>query len=148
MNKSIKTEIIINASREKVWQELTKFDQYPDWNPFIRSLTGEFRIGKRIRIELQNGDTRMVFTPRVLTVEPNKRFSWLGSLFIKGLFDGHHYFEIEEINPQQVLFRQGEDFSGILSGMILKKVGDNTRKGFVQMNEAMKRLVEERIVSS
>ncbi|RYZ45415.1 MAG: SRPBCC domain-containing protein, partial [Chitinophagaceae bacterium] len=37
MNKQIKTEIVINASKEKVWAILTNFSQYPQWNPFIVS---------------------------------------------------------------------------------------------------------------
>ena len=39
MAKEIKTEILINATPEKVWSILTSFDNYPNWNPFIKSIT-------------------------------------------------------------------------------------------------------------
>lgn len=39
----------------------------------------------------------------------------------KGLFDGHHFFQIEEINHIQVKQIHGENFSGLLSKIILKK---------------------------
>lgn len=68
----------------------------------------------------------------------DRYFDWVGNLWIKGLFDGHHYFEIEEINTNQVKLNHGENFSGILSGMILKKIGDQTRENFVKMNMALK----------
>jgi uncharacterized protein YndB with AHSA1/START domain len=45
MNKSIKTEIVINASKEKVWHVLTDFKRYPQWNPFITSVEGELVKG-------------------------------------------------------------------------------------------------------
>ena len=139
MSKSIKTEIVINASKEKVWEVLTDFDAYPDWNPFVRRLKGDLKAGEKLKILLQNGNSQMAFKPTVLQVEPYKSFSWLGSLFVKGLFDGRHYFDIEELSPTQVLFKHGEEFSGLLSGMILKKVGESTRIGFVKMNEELKK---------
>jgi hypothetical protein len=142
MGKSIKTEIVINASREKVWEVLTDFKKYPDWNPFIRSISNELKEGGRLKILLQNGENQMAFKPKILQVQSGRSFDWMGSLFIKGLFDGHHYFEIEELSPNQVLFRHGEDFSGILSNMILKKVGERTRNGFVRMNEELKKRAE------
>jgi uncharacterized protein YndB with AHSA1/START domain len=43
MAKEIKTEILINASPDKVWAILTDFDNYPSWNPFITSLKGEVK---------------------------------------------------------------------------------------------------------
>jgi hypothetical protein len=38
MAKEIKTEILINATPEKVLSILTIFDNYPNWNPFIKSI--------------------------------------------------------------------------------------------------------------
>jgi len=142
MNKRIKTEIIINASKEKLWVLLTNFSGYPHWNPFIKSIEGELQQGARLTNRLQNGDKTMVFKPIVQEVIPFHAFSWLGSLWIKGLFDGRHYFSIEEIAPNQVKLIHGEDFSGILSTAILKKIGDETRNNFVAMNQALKQLAE------
>lgn len=142
MDKRIKTEIIINASKEKLWVLLTNFNGYPNWNPFIRSIEGELKQGGRLKNTLQNGEKTMVFKPIVLEVVPFHSFSWLGSLWVKGLFDGRHYFCIEEIAPNQVKLIHGEDFSGILSTAILKQVGEDTRKNFVDMNQALKQLAE------
>ncbi|MFY9465632.1 MAG: SRPBCC domain-containing protein [Sediminibacterium sp.] len=142
MDKRIKTEIIINASKEKLWVLLTNFNGYPNWNPFIRSIEGELKKGGRLKNTLQNGEKIMVFKPIVLEVVPFHSFSWLGSLWVKGLFDGRHYFCIEEIAPNQVKLIHGEDFSGILSTAILKQVGEDTRKNFVDMNQALKQLAE------
>jgi ribosome-associated toxin RatA of RatAB toxin-antitoxin module len=39
--KSITTAIVMNANREKVWNILSDFPAYPDWNPFITKITGD-----------------------------------------------------------------------------------------------------------
>lgn len=41
MNKEIRSEIHIGASPAKVWQVLSAFEHYPEWNPFVKKLSGE-----------------------------------------------------------------------------------------------------------
>jgi hypothetical protein len=77
-----------------------------------------------------------------VSVVPFRYFDWLGSLFIKGLFDGHHYFEIEELAPGQVKLSHGEHFSGLLGTTILKKIAEETRNNFIRMNGAIKQQAE------
>ena len=142
MNKSIKTEIVINASREKVWNILTDFDKYPKWNPFIIKIEGELVKGKKLTNTMLNGGKKFVFKPTILSVIPHQYFDWLGKLYIPGIFDGHHYFEIDELSSNQIKLTQGEHFSGILSTSILKKIGNDTRNNFIKMNQAVKALAE------
>lgn len=144
MSHAIRTEIIINASKEKVWEILTDFEKYDQWNPFIIEVQGEAVAGSRLRNTMLNGESKMVFKPKVLKVEKYRYFDWLGSLFFKGLFDGHHQFVLEEIGPNQVKLKHSESFSGILSGMILKKIGEDTRNSFVKMNQALKKVAESK----
>lgn len=93
-------------------------------------------------ITTHTGNKIIVFKPKALQVMPRKYFAWKGKLFINGIFDGHHYFKIEEIGTTQVKFNHGEYFSGILSRFILRKLGNETRKNFIKMNEAIKQLAE------
>jgi hypothetical protein len=142
MNKSIRTEVIINASKEKVWRVLTDFKRYPQWNPFITSIEGELVKGKTLTNTMVNGSKKFRFKPKVVSVIRFRYFDWLGSLFVKGLFDGHHYFEIEELAPRQVKLSHGEHFSGLLSASILKKIAEDTRNNFIRMNSAIKQQAE------
>jgi hypothetical protein len=142
MKKNITTEIIINASKEKVWAILTDFENYKNWNPFMISSTGKAEAGTRLVNVMKNKDKLFTFKPMILQVEENKYLDWLGSLFIKGIFDGHHYFKIEDLGHGQIKFTQGENFSGILSGMIIKSIGEDTRLNFMKMNLSLKQLAE------
>ena len=67
MAKQIKTSININASCETIWNILTDFERYPDWNPFIKSILGDVKVGNRVKIKVQD----MVFKPKILTFNKN-----------------------------------------------------------------------------
>lgn len=139
--KSIQTEIIINASQEKVWQALINFTKYPDWNPFIVSIQGELKEGSRLKNKIMLNGKENNFTPIILKVIPNQHLEWLGKVPL-GVFNGQHYFKLESINDHQTKLIHGEIFSGWLSGLILKQIGKATQEGFVQMNKSLKNLVE------
>lgn len=142
MSKSLQTEIIINAPAEKVWNVLMDFEKYPEWNPFILSITGQAVVGNQIKAVLKNGNGTSVFKPKVLVADKNKAFEWLGSLPIPGIFNGQHHFKIERISDSQVKFIHGEQFSGLLAGLIMKQIGEATQQGFIAMNKALKERVE------
>jgi len=113
--KQLTTNIEINASANTVWNILTDFDEYPQWNPFIRSASGEVKKGMRLEVQLQPpGGNIMTFRPTVLVAEPEREFRWLGQLFLPGIFNGEHYFQIEPLTRDRIRFIHGEIFSGIL----------------------------------
>jgi hypothetical protein len=141
--RNIKTETIINASPEVVWEILMTHDAYPNWNPFIKEITGLTEPGEYLKVNIQPGEKEpMVFKPIVLTNEEVKEFRWRGKFLIKGIVDGEHYFLLEEINQNQTRFIQGENFTGILSGIFYKMMGKDTAEGFDAMNEALKEQAE------
>ena len=51
--KELLTEIVIDASPEKVWKTLTDLDKYPDWNPFICHAVGKAEIGNTVDIDFR-----------------------------------------------------------------------------------------------
>lgn len=142
MKQEIRTEIIIEASNEKVYEILTDLSDYESWNPFIIHSEGDVQVGNTIINTMKNGEKSMVFKPKVLKAEKGLAFEWLGSLFIRGFFDGHHYFHLQKIEENKVNLIHGEEFSGILSGMIFRKISKDTRNNFIKMNRALKSLAE------
>lgn len=135
--KEIITQIKINASPEEVWKVLTDFQSYSLWNPFVKRVSGSVRVGNRIKITLP----KMSFKPKVVSFELNTCFSWIGHLFIKGLFDGEHRFVLIQNEDGTTTLEHAERFSGVLVPLLSKELL-NTEKGFVEMNEALKKRVE------
>lgn len=136
--KQIETKITIAAKPEKVWQVLTDFQNHPKWNPFVKSIEGEQKVGGKLKVSIQPpGGKGMTFKPVVLQFSPNREFRWQGKLGVKRIFDGEHYFLLKENGANQTTFIHGEKFSGILVAMMGNALND-TKKGFELMNKALK----------
>lgn len=143
MAKEISTEIRIHATPDKVWAILTDFENYPNWNPFIKSIKGEVAVGKKIVARLEPPKASgMTFHPKVLAYDKNKEFRWIGHLLIPGLFDGEHHFELIDNGDSTTTFRQSEKFKGILVPFFKNMLENNTKEGFKLMNEKLKVLAE------
>ncbi len=143
MPQLITTEIEIESSPERVWQELTDFKNYPQWNPFIRQISGKLNEGAELQIYLMPPQGKsIVFHPIIIEIKPTKRFVWLDRVLFAGLFDGEHRFDIETLAENKVKLVHSEKFSGLLSAIILKLVGKQTKAGFVAMNQALKARIE------
>jgi hypothetical protein len=142
--KELRTEIEIQATAERVWQLLIDFPSFPQWNPFIRKATGNIRVGERLEVKLQpSGASAMTFRPTVLKAEPNRELRWLGHLLISGLFDGEHSFTIELLGEGRVRFTQREVFAGLLVPLFARGLDTDTRRGFEEMNQALKTRAEQ-----
>ncbi len=138
------TEIEINASAERVWSILLDFSRYPDWNPFIRKVIGEPARGSKLTIRVQpSGAKAMTFRPTVLEVEPRQELRWIGRLLVPGIFDGEHAFVINELDGERVRFVHEERFRGLLVPFFRVSLDRDTRRGFEEMNAALKRRAEQ-----
>jgi len=141
--KELRTEIIIDASPQDVWDVLSDFASYPKWNPFIVSISGEPLNNEKLNATLTMNDKKtMVIKPVVQESIPGEKFEWLGTSFL-GIFNGRHYFEIERVNDSQVKFIHGEKFTGWLVKPIMKKIGEDTENNFIAMNGALKARAEQ-----
>jgi hypothetical protein len=48
------SQIEIRASPERIWEILSDFLNYPDWNPFIRNIQGKAVVGERITVDISH----------------------------------------------------------------------------------------------
>jgi hypothetical protein len=137
--KELHTEIEIDAPAERVWRLLTDFTSYPQWNPFIRNISGQPSPGERLEVRFEPpGGRAMTFKPKVLNAEPNRELRWLGHLLVPGLFDGEHSFTIQPLEGNRVRFVQREAFKGLLVPLFARSLETNTQRGFEEMNRALK----------
>lgn len=144
MTAEIKTEILIHATPSKIWTILTDFENYPNWNPFIKSITGEVKKGNKIKVRIRQSEKKeMAFNPTILTYEVHKQIVWLGHLLFNGLFDGEHRFELIDNGNGTTTFKQSEKFKGILVPLLKKQLKHNTKNGFEEMNNKLKELAEQ-----
>jgi hypothetical protein len=142
--KEIYTEIEINASAKVVWDILMDFEDFTNWNPFMKQISGNPQVGSRIQVFLQPPNSRgMTFKPEILEYKPEIKLRWIGNTLIPKIFDGEPNLIIKKINKDKVLFIQKERFTGILVP-ILGGLLKNSMLGFEMMNKALKKEAEKR----
>lgn len=147
--REIFTATEIAAPAETVWAIVTDFAAYPEWNPFLRSMTGDARAGARLEVTMVGpGGREVTFRPLITKLEPGHELRWLGSVLVRGIFDGEHSLAIEPLTEGQVRLVHREIFRGLLVAPVLRWLGASTERGFIAMNRALKRRAEERARAS
>lgn len=145
MPRQITTEIEIAAPAEIVWKILLEFERYPEWNPFVKEISGDPTPDGRLTIVVQPpGGSAMTFKPRVLKAEAPRELRWLGKLFLPRIFDGEHSFVLDPLGENRVRLTHSECFRGLLVPMLWKGLDTDTRAGFEELNQALKARAEER----
>lgn len=139
---TLEHEITITASAERIWAVLTDFASYAQWNPFILQAQGEARVGTDIVLTMQapgHGVTRV--RSKIVVVTPRRELRWRGHLFLPGVFDVEHVFQIEPMDAKLVRLRQYEQIHGVLVPFV-RSILQDSEKGFAAMNEALKMRTE------
>jgi hypothetical protein len=133
----IRDEIEIEATGDEVWDVLVDFARYPEWNP-VMEIEGRPTADARLVVSFARpSGRRFVLKPHVLVADQSRELRWLGRMFVPGLFDGEHRFEIRETKPGRVAFVQGERFRGLAVPLLRKLIEVDTVANFRRSNEAL-----------
>ncbi len=142
--KEVRTEIEINAGPEKVWQILTDFEKYDQWNPFINRIAGQAKQGSKIEIHIETpSGKKRKYGPTVTVVEQGRELRWLGKSL---LLNGEHIFTIEQLQAERVRFVHREVFDGLLASFFGKSLDNDVKQGFEEMNRAVKERAEHALL--
>lgn len=141
----LETQISISASPEKIWQILTDFSQFPTWNPFLIKIMGNLKPNAHLLVLARVPKFIFKFLPivfhcQISELKVNKELRWKGKLFHSSLFEGEHFFILENQSETTVKFLHGEKYSGILRPLIVPLI--SSQKGFEMMNEELKKKSE------
>ena len=99
MSKTLTTQIDVDVSLALVWQVLTDVRVYPEWNPFIVRAEGRIEVGSQLSLRMQPVGARAVsLHPTVLEAVEARRLRWRGRLWMPGMFDAEHDFQVEALD--------------------------------------------------
>jgi hypothetical protein len=139
--RAISATVDISATPEQVWAVLADLPAYQEWNPFIRSASGQLAEGATLTLRMAPANGRaMTFRPKVLAAQPGVLLRWIGRLVVPGVFDGTHQFALDDLGGHTRL-TQSETFRGILVPFTGKTI-TQTEEGFRALNQALKQRVE------
>lgn len=138
----IQASIVIDAPAFSVWNLLADFANYPKWNPFIIWIKGELEQGSRLDMKLKfNGDS-VAMHPTIVNVERERQIMWEGRMG-SPLFASEHRIAIEPVTHDRVTVLQSARFTGPLVSLVANKLEAALRRGFEEMNGALKKAAEQ-----
>ena len=140
---SLYAEIEINAAPNQVWDALVRKENWRYWNTFLYDTDPnlKFVVGREVFLGLQRleGDEITEFQPVITVVRPDMCLRWVSR--IPGL-RSEHSFELRETAPGRTRYLHRDNFSGVLSSMLLPFVRQDERLGLRRMADQLKRYVE------
>lgn len=109
--KSVHHEISINATPQKVWKVLTNMSAYDEWNPTMKLVNGEIKVGNKVTYQFTQDENNISEIPAtVKQIIPNKLLNQSGGIpFV--LTYNHKYILEPENGGTKVTIH--EDYSGI-----------------------------------
>ncbi|KNB50841.1 SRPBCC domain-containing protein [Streptomyces caatingaensis] len=115
--------IDIGAPPARVWEVLTDFGHYGDWNPFVREASGSVTVGARLRLRTHPAGRRpRTVRPRVCAVVPGRELGWRGRLLVPGLLDREHRFVLTDLDGGGTRLVQHERFTGVLVPLLRRRI--------------------------
>jgi hypothetical protein len=137
------TLVEIDAPAEAVWEVLTDFPRWSEWNPAIPSLAGELRVGSDLAIQLDLSGRAMNVAATIQELVPGERFSWRGHLGAEFLFLGRREFSVESLEPDTSRLRHVEAISGLIAPVFQLAKGKAVTEHHHLINAALKQRAEE-----
>jgi hypothetical protein len=80
----------------------------------LKNALRDRKTGQKLNVSMSAGGKRATLTVKLLTIASFREVRWKGYLWIPGLFDGEHSFEIRTDTGGVTLLVRREIFSGLL----------------------------------
>jgi len=131
-------EIQIAAPPQTVWDVLTRFENWPNWNPDVKSMSFEGPLAPGSTFRWKAGPGTIVST--LDRVEPPRHVSWHGKTLT---IDAYHQWWLEPRDGGTFL-RTEESFSGLLAKILRGPLQKTLDKSFEVGLERLKVEAERR----
>lgn len=141
--RELRTVIQISAPIERVWQVLTDFEKWKDWNPMVNQVSGSASVRSSLKITMcgSDGKKSMQYKATVLEANPPKNFRWRAIMISGFMFTNDRVFELSEKNGGTELVN-AEQFSGLMVPLFWGKMSLFVVPMLEKMNKALKDKLE------
>ncbi|MGA2926506.1 MAG: SRPBCC domain-containing protein [Solirubrobacteraceae bacterium] len=112
---------MIDATPERVWQELTNIAAWPDWNSGVSKVDGRLALGEKLTITVEANPGR-AFPVKVVTLTEPDRIVFRGGMPL-GLFTGERTYTLRS-EGGGTRFTMREQYAGPLAPLIFKSIPD------------------------
>jgi hypothetical protein len=132
----------IEAPAELVWEVITDFPRYAEWNPFIVACSSTLKPGDPIDLQV------------MLTSRPQKQREWIlshspGAEFVycmkpvPGLLRSRRSHKVSALGPGRSRYESHFELAGAMRPLVLALFGGGMRRGFAGMTAGIKTRAEQ-----
>lgn len=140
----LRTEIVLQAPPERIWELLTDVTLYGEWNPLFVRGEGKVLAGERLELTVQlPAIPPFPIKPELLCAEPQARFQWRHAMSFTGLMCWTYGIELEPLAAGRVRFVQSSAFGGLLGPLFSFALGASVEGGMTELNQAVTRRGEQ-----
>ena len=142
MQRAVEHRTGVKAPAELVWEVISDFATWKDWNPVHPRMEGEMRIGTTLTVDLVLGEgPATTLQPVVQDWVPYEQLHWRTKR-LRGFVTAIRYLEIENMGPQNSTFSNGELFMGPLVRWVSRDERRRLRAAYTRMGEAVRERAE------
>ena len=130
----------VKAPPAAIWEAMSEFGQWADWNPYYTAAEGRMAIGSTLELTRVLGGKAESFAASLVDWVPGEQLVWRRSL---GLFARSiSYIEIEGLSPTASILTIGEIFDGLIGQNVSKPRRRLYKAGMQALGEALKARAE------
>lgn len=135
--KPIGADIVIQAPAHRVWEVITDFDRYPEWNHFTPRITlanRDFHVGAELDLDCQMSDRSLLHDEHeVILAIDEARFTFcMGTSRTRGRpgITSERWQVCEPLDETRTHFKNREQFSGPLAPLVYLLYAKKLRRAF------------------
>ncbi|MES0872869.1 SRPBCC domain-containing protein [Sinimarinibacterium thermocellulolyticum] len=132
----------IDAPADVVWQVLTDFAHYGEWNPFVPEARCELRPGGAIEMQVKLRDKPQFQREWVHSVGPGQTFSYRMKPVPLGALRSERVQMLQALGPNRTRYISHFELAGWLQPLVSAIFGEAMRQGFEAMALGLKRQAE------
>lgn len=146
----ISAEIEIDAPAAMVWQVLTDFERYGEWNSFTPGVTSDFRLGSPVemQVRLVPGKKLMRQVETMNVLEPGRRFAYGYDLGSRYILRANRYQIVDDLGAGRSRYYTTDKFSGVLVPLMNSLYARHIKRGFEDVATGLKTRVESQARST
>lgn len=138
MQRAVEHRIGVQAPAEIIWEIVSDFSTWGDWNPTHPFAQGQMKIGTPLTLHhALPGEPVRVIQPVVQDWVPYEQLHLRASR-LGGFVTSIRYLEIEQMGPASSTFSNGELFMGLLVRWVSREERRKLKAAFSQMGEALR----------
>lgn len=133
----------INAPPEVVWEVITDFPRYGEWNPFILECKTTLKSGDPIDLKVKLMSVPQPQREWILEHVPGKSFAYQMKPFPGGALSSRRSHEVTDAGGNRTRYHSYFQLKGWMKPLVVGLLGGRLEKGFAGMNAGVKQRAEQ-----